>query len=347
VKPGKPVGRGASALAEARKRRWAGRQASRNASPEVLGQAVRPSFPLVGASAALLCLALSIASLILFEKGQPGAPEFPDERNVTGFQDSVTLYTPSGVGIRYVSMDASLSRAEGSPDMASALQLQVTAASDAYPVDYDVVLELRGSARLVDPTSAGRPMSHTDFADTQLVVLDLDRSGRADIGGSLLTPASSTQNFRTSFAPPYIGFQLTCSDLPGGSLALQIPRMNLTNWRVMKERCGLPAYPVQTVLRLRDGGNEPFRVDSILTAPPCQETGPFIWQIDDASGMVVRASFANVNGEAETQRLFFLSSIAVGLAAALAPIAGVKLARYRKSLRECRRDSTQSNVIAK
>jgi len=284
-------------------------------------------FPVAGTLLLILSALMVAASWVLFERGQPGTPVFPDLRPDYGVDSTVTVYLPGEAPSSWSALSA-VYRQRGVRANGEALveqQLDLTNTHTPAPAGpLRAVVELRGAARVNDPTVAGRPATTVELGDRQLILVELGESsvGAGGVRGTMRIPPLTTENSRTSFASPEVGVQKACDDLGTVTGAGRLAALTYAQWAAVADSCPPTAYSRQTFIRLVTG-SAPVRVDYLDTHPIEAGGSPmFRWKSEGtAASLRVRSSFVNIDEEAFGQRLFFLAGVAVGLATACAPYA--------------------------
>jgi len=304
--------------------------------------------PIAGVLLLLAAVLLSATSWVLFERGQPGTPLFPDLRPDYGFNSTVTVYLPAGTPVTWavhnVSYTQSGSRA-GEPSVLQDLNLDLRLARTPTGPIW-VIVEFRGGARMDRPQSGGRPADTIELGDRQLVLLDIGLTARgvARVNGVMRIPPISTENSRMSFASPTVGLQKVCDGLDSVTGPGSLAGLTFDRWVTVAEGCPNTDFTRQTFIVLPTGSS-PLRVDYIDVDPVEAGSSPvFRWKTEGKlAPLRVRSSFVDINGEAAAQRLLFLCGIAVGLATVCAPYAIQSLVVYAaRRRRRSRRGITAS-----
>ena len=300
--------------------------------------------PIAGLVLLLVSVLLSLASWVLFDRGQPGTPLFPDLRPDYGFTSTVTVYLPDSAPVT------------GGMHNVSYTQLVLPGDERAVVQDLDldlrlakaptrpvwVIVEFRGGSRMDLPESGGRPAETVELGDRQLVLLDIGppAGGVTSVAGRMRIPPLSTENSRMSFASPTVGLQKVCTGLDALTAPGSLAGLTFNRWAAVAEGCPDTDVSRQTFIVLPTG-NSPLRVDYVDVDPVEAGSSPvFRWKAEGKRATLrVRSSFVDINGEAKAQRQLFLCGIAVGLATVCAPYAIQSLVVYaaRRRTRSRRR----------
>jgi hypothetical protein len=306
----------------------------------------RRPFPVGGTLLIVVSAVLVAAAWSLFGRGQPGAPTFPDLRPDYGLDAGIVVHLPGDAPITWSAFNAVYEQKGTRPGGEAVVEqdLNLTHTLTTAPSGpLWAVVELRGAARVDQPTVAGNAAESIELGDRQLILVDLGEGSRGTgrVRGLMRVAPLASENSRTAFASPTVGVEKSCAGLAGVTASGRLDGLTYGRWTQVADGCRPTAYERQTFIRLVTG-SAPVRVDYVETHPMEAGGSPmFRWKSEGtAASLRVRSSFVDLNGEAVAQRLLFLAGVAVGLATACAPY-GVQTIFVHATSRTGRRPGRQ------